>query len=106
MKIADCPVRVTADVVGGKWKPLILLALKSKRRRFNELRRLVPEASHKVLTEQLRALESCGVITRTVHDAKSRRVEYSFSEYGDSLRPVLEAMAQWGTAHRKRGKSV
>jgi DNA-binding HxlR family transcriptional regulator len=102
MKIADCPVRVTADVVGGKWKPLILLGLKGRPRRFNELRRLVPEASHKVLTQQLRDLERGGIIARTVYRERSPRVEYAFSEYGESLRPILEAMAAWGAAHRRR----
>lgn len=102
MRVAECPVRVTADVVGGKWKPLILFFLKAKKRRFNELRRLVPEASHKVLTQQLRELERTGIVTRTVFDEKSPRVEYAFSEYGESLRPVLDAMAIWGVQHRKR----
>jgi DNA-binding HxlR family transcriptional regulator len=102
MKIADCPVRVTADVLGGKWKPLILLALKGRQRRFNELRRLVPEASHKVLTQQLRELERSGIVARTVYQEKAPRVEYAFSEYGASLRPILEAMAEWSTRHRRR----
>ena len=102
MKIAECPVRVTADVVGGKWKPLILFSLKARKRRFNELRRLVPEASHKVLTQQLRELERSGILTRTSLGGKTPHVEYYFSAYGESLRPVLDAMAAWGARHRKR----
>ena len=102
MKIAECPVRVTADVVGGKWKPLILFSLKARKRRFNELRRLVPEASHKVLTQQLRELERSGILTRTSLGGNTPHVEYYFSAYGESLRPVLDAMAAWGARHRKR----
>lgn len=102
MKIADCPVRTTVEVMGGKWKPLILLSLKARKRRFNELLRLVPEASHKVLTQQLRELERSGVVTRTEFAGTAPHVEYSFSSYGETLRPVLDAMANWGASHRRR----
>lgn len=102
MKIAECPVRVTVEVVGGKWKPLILYSLKQRKRRFGELRRLVPEASRKVLTQHLRELECTGIITRTVIGGKVPHVEYAFSKYGETLRPVLDAMAAWGTRHHRR----
>ena len=102
MKIAECPVRVTVEVVGGKWKPLILYFLKQRERRFGELRRLLPEASHKVLTQHLRELERSGIIQRTASGGKSPRVEYAFTAYGEKLRPVLNAMADWGTRHKRR----
>ena len=102
MKTEDCPVRVTADVIGGKWKPLILFYLKSGTRRFNELRRLIPEATHKMLTEQLRQLEADDVIVRKVYAEVPPRVEYSLSAHGRSLRSVLEQMARWGERHRHK----
>src|SRR5215472_3989324 len=96
MKPEDCPVRVTVSVIGGKWKPLILFYLKHRTMRFNEFRRMIPEATKKVLTQQLRALERDGIITRKIYPEVPPRVEYSLSEYGESLRPVLASMADWG----------
>ena len=101
MLLANCPVSETLRAIGGKWKPLILRELKDGPVRFGQLRQRVPEASHKVLTEHLRQLEGAGVIRRTVHGGAVIRSEYALSEHGESLRPMLAAMAEWGLAHRK-----
>lgn len=88
------------DVIEGKWKPIILFALKGGPRRFGELRREVPEAAQKVLTEQLRELEADGVLTRKVKTGKTPEVLYSMTSYGKTLMPILRAMAGWGRRHR------
>lgn len=95
-------MRVTVDVIGGKWKPLILFHLKSGTRRFNELERLIPEITHRMLTQQLRELERDEIVVRTVYPGSPRKVEYSFSRHGRTLSAVLAAMAAWGAKHRSR----
>ena len=102
MKPEDCPIRCTIDVVGGKWKPLILFYLKNRTMRFNELRRMIPDASHKMLTQQLRDLEKADIIQRRIYPEVPPRVEYSLSENGQTLRPVLSAMAEWGQKYRQQ----
>lgn len=94
-----CPVAATVDVVGGKWKPTILFHLKDGPRRFNELRRLLPHVTQRVLTLQLRALEADGVVARTVHPTVPPQVEYAFTAYGLTLGPLLDAMEAWGEAY-------
>lgn len=101
MLLANCPVSITLRAVGGKWKPLILRELKNGPVRFGALQRRVPEASRKVLTEQLRQLESYGLVEHRVYAGKIVRSEYALSEYGATLRPLLLAMAEWGTRHRR-----
>jgi DNA-binding HxlR family transcriptional regulator len=101
MRIEDCPVKTAIDVIGGKWKPLILRELKDRPQRFGELRRAIPGVRHKVLIEQLRQLEEQGILTRTVHPGKILQTEYRLSEYGETLRPALTALAVWGADHRK-----
>jgi DNA-binding HxlR family transcriptional regulator len=95
-----CPVASTIHVIGGKWKPMILLQLKGGPRRFNELRRLLPHITQRMLTLQLRALERDGIIRRTIFDTNPPSVEYRFTRHGLSLGPILEAMEQWGEASR------
>ena len=102
MKLFECPVRATADVIDGKWKPLIVNALKAKPLRFGELLRSLPEATRKVATEQLRELESDAIISRTAFGKRWERVEYSLTEYGRTLLPVLTLMADWGLEHQRR----
>src|SRR5580693_10393621 len=102
MKLFECPVRATADVIDGKWKPMIVNALKAKPLRFGQLLRALPEASRKVATEQLRGLESEGIISRTALGKRWERVEYSLTEYGRTLVPVLTLMADWGLKHQRR----
>ena len=95
-----CPVASTVNVIGGKWKPMILLQLKDGPRRFNELRRLLPHITQRMLTLQLRALERDGIVLRTVFDTNPPSVEYAFTAHGLSLGPILGAMELWGEARR------
>ena len=102
MKLSECPVRAAADVIDGKWKPMIVNALKAKPLRFGQLLRALPEASRKVASEQLRELESEGIISRTAFGNRWERVEYSLTGYGRTLVPVLTLMADWGLKHQRR----
>jgi DNA-binding HxlR family transcriptional regulator len=102
MRLSECPVRATADVIDGKWKPMIVNALKAKPLRFGQLLRSLPEATRKVATEQLRDLEHEGIISRTAFGNRWERVEYSLTEYGRTLVPVLTSMADWGVKHQRR----
>lgn len=92
----DCPVEATLAIIGGKWKPLILLQLRDGPRHFNELRRLLPHITQRMLTLQLRALERDGVIIRTVQSEVPPSVQYAFSQQGLTLGPILQAMEEWG----------
>jgi DNA-binding HxlR family transcriptional regulator len=105
MDLAECPVKTTVDVIGGKWKTLILYFLKDGPRRYNALRRELKGASHKVLTEQLRQLEKDGIVLRQAIPGTMPSAEYSLAEYGKTLVPVLNAMADWGLAHRAKIKT-
>ncbi len=103
MTLANCPVTATIDAIGGKWKPLILYFLKERPHRFGELTRRIDGATKKVLTDHLRELELAEIVERTVYErTPPRRVEYSLSAYGETLRPVLNLMCDWGLAHRAR----
>ncbi len=93
----NCPVSVTLQLIGGKYKSLLLWHLTNRILRFNELRKLVPEATPKMLTQQLRELESDGLIHREVYPVVPPKVEYSLTKRGKSLFPILEAMYQWGS---------
>jgi DNA-binding HxlR family transcriptional regulator len=103
MNYADCPVAVALEVIGGKWKPLILYQLRDGPMRFGELRRVVPQATQKMLTQQLRELERDGIINRKVYAVVPPKVNYSLTSYGQSLKPLLGLMCDWGTRHRARG---
>ena len=94
----NCPVSATIRLIGGKYKALLLWHLTNKTLRFNQLHKLVPEATPKMLTQQLRELEEDGLILRTVYPVVPPHVEYSLTELGKSLFPILEAMYQWGSA--------
>lgn len=96
MKFEECPVARTLLFIGGKWKPLILHELMAGPLRASELARRVPEAKPKVLTEQLRELERDGLIAREVQPHYPPHVEYSFTPFGQSLRPSLRALCKWG----------
>ncbi len=98
-----CPVAATVDVIGGRWKPTILFHLKDGPRRFNELRRLLPHITQRMLTLQLRALEEDGIVRRTVYETVPPHVEYAFTERGLTLGPLLEAMEHWGEAFGRPG---
>jgi DNA-binding HxlR family transcriptional regulator len=97
-----CPVGLTTDIIGGKWKPLILFYLQAKTRRFGELHKLIPETTKKMLTQRLRELERDGIIRRKVYPQVPPRVEYSLTRHGESLRPILELMSAWGKKHHAR----
>jgi DNA-binding HxlR family transcriptional regulator len=91
-----CPTEATAAAIGVRWKVVILWHLYGGKLRFSELRRKVPGISQKMLTEQLRELQGHGLVTRTVYAEVPPRVEYAATPLGESLRPVITAMADWG----------
>ena len=101
-ELPACPVATTVQLIGSKWKLLILRNLLQRPWRFNELRRDLEGISQKVLTDSLRAMEEDGIITRTVYPEVPPRVEYALSPLGESMRPILDAMAQWGTEYKKK----
>ena len=106
--MTDCPMTAALNAVGGKWSLICLYFLDTGTRRFNELRRLIPEVSHKVLTETLRNLEDEGLIVRTVHSLAPSHVEYEISPHGESVRPLIHAVRAWGRDHLdwKKGASA
>ncbi len=93
-------VKVTLDVIGGKWKPLIMYLLKTETLRFSQLQRSIIGITQKMLTEQLRELERDGLVSRKVYPQVPPKVEYSMTQYGRTLLPILETMSDWGKAHR------
>lgn len=99
--ISPCPVMTALSVIGGKWKPIILWVLRDGARRFGEMLRLIPPITQKVLTQHLRELERDGLIQRRVHEVVPPKVEYSLTDYGRSLEPVLKAIADWGEVHQQ-----
>jgi len=100
--MTDCPMTAALDAIGGKWSLICLYWLDADKRRFNELRRLMPDISHKVLTDTLRNLEREGLIIRTVHALAPSHVEYRISPHGESVRPLIHAVRHWGRAHLER----
>ena len=104
VKVFHCPVEATLDVIGGKWKVVILFWLKGGTLRFSELRRKIPGVSERMLTQQLRELEGDGVVRREVYPEVPPKVEYSLTEYGRTLRPLTELMCAWGKTHQRRTK--
>ena len=97
-----CPVEATLDVIGGKWKVVILFWLRDGVCRFGELRRRIPEVSERMLTQQLRELEGHGIVRRQVYPVVPPRVEYSLTPYGRTLCPITELMCAWGKQYIKR----
>lgn len=94
-----CHVEATLDVIGGKWKGAILYHLLDQSRRFNELRRKMPDITQRMLTLQLRELEEDGIISRTVHAQVPPHVDYSLTAFGRSLEPILLMMRDWGSTY-------
>jgi DNA-binding HxlR family transcriptional regulator len=97
----ECSVRAALDVIGGKWKPVITWYLMEGTKRFGELRKCIPDATRKMLTQQLRELERDNIVLRKVYHEVPPKVEYSLTTHGESLRPVLAALCKWGTRHRE-----
>ncbi len=99
MQIENCPVAATLDLIGGKYKALILWHLADKKLRFSELRKVITSATPKMLTQQLRELEAQELIHREVFPVIPPKVEYSLTELGQSLMPILVAMRDWGSSY-------
>ena len=100
-ELPDCPVATTVQMIGNKWKLLIIRNLLDRPWRFNEMLRSIPGISQKVLTDNLRALEADGIITRTVFPEVPPRVEYALSDLGNSMRPIMNAMRAWGLNYQQ-----
>ena len=99
-----CPVETTLMLIGDKWKVLILRDLMPGAKRFGELRKSIGTVSQKVLTAQLRDMEASGLISRKVYPQVPPRVEYSLTDLGKSLKPILEAMQDWGRYYQQQAK--
>ena len=97
-----CPVATTVQLIGSKWKLLIMRNLLQRSWRFNELRKDLEGISQKVLTDSLRSMESDGIITRTDYPEVPPRVEYALSDLGESMRPIIKAMEEWGTNYKNQ----
>ena len=104
-ELPDCPVATTVSLIGSKWKLLIIRNLLNRPWRFNELQKDLEGISQKVLTDSLRSMEGDGIITRTVFPEVPPHVEYALSPLGESLRPIINAMAEWGTEYKKNLES-
>lgn len=98
-KLYDCPVDAALSVFGGKYKAIILHHLLDGALRFGELRRLIPQASHKVLIQHLRELERDGIIHREVYPVVPPKTEYSLTDFGRTLTPILDAICTWGRTY-------
>jgi len=96
-----CSVEATLDVIGGKWKGVLLFHLLNGPKRFGELQRILPDVTHRVLTLQLRELEEAGVVYREVYNEIPPRVEYSLTSFGKSLEPILLLMRDWGDQYQQ-----
>ena len=103
----NCPVVLTLNMIGGKYKALILWQLLDNVLRFGELQRAIPQATPKMLTQQLRELEEDNLVVRTVYPVVPPKVEYSLSELGQSIKPILTAIYRWGSDYaKKHGEEV
>ena len=99
-ELPACPVETTLTLIGDKWKVLILRDLLTGTKRFGELKKSIGNVSQKVLTAQLRAMEENGLLTRTVYAEVPPRVEYTLTDLGESLKPILDAMWNWGEEYK------
>ena len=102
MELPACPVETTLMLIGDKWKVLILRELMSGTKRFGQLKKAIGHVAQKVLTAQLRDMEGKGLLTRKVYAEVPPRVEYTLTETGYSLRPVLDSMVAWGTDYQRK----
>jgi len=95
----DCPVETTLNIIGGKWKPALLSGLFRGPQRPRDMSQALPEATKRVIAQQLRELEASGIITKKIYDEVPLRVEYSLTSLGQSLQPVMKALQEWGEAY-------
>ena len=102
----NCPVGATLELIGGKYKSLILWHLTHSTLRFGEISKLIPQATPKMLTQKLRELEEDNLITRTVYPVVPPKVEYSLTDSGRSIHPILSAMYEWGAAYMEENGLV
>ncbi len=102
MHLFECPVRAALDVIDGKWKPVITYYLMQGTKRFGQLRKLLPDATQKMLTQQLREMERDGIVARRVYQQIPPKVEYSLTKYGRTLRPVMKELCLWGERHEAK----
>ena len=100
-ELPDCPVATAVRMIGNKWKLLILRNLMTRPWRFNEILKSIPGLSQKVLTDNLRAMEQDGLIVRIVFPEMPPHVEYSLSELGETLRPIISALEVWGVGYQQ-----
>lgn len=100
-ELPECPVATTVSLIGSKWKLLIMRNLLARPWRFNELQKNLEGISQKVLTDSLRSMEADGIITRTVFPEVPPRVEYALSELGESMRPIIKSMEEWGLEYKQ-----
>ncbi len=101
-ELPECPVATTIQLIGSKWKLLILRNLLQRPWRFNELKKSLKGISQKVLTDSLRSMETDGIITRTIYPEVPPRVEYALNDLGQSMRPIIMAMEEWGINYKKQ----
>ncbi len=104
-----CNVELTLQIIGGKWKPIIIFRLGSEEvLRFSEIKKSIPNITQKMLTQQLRELEADGIVLRKVYAQVPPKVEYSLTETGKSVMPVIEKLCSWGKEYEKRfaGKNI
>lgn len=101
-ELPACPVATTVQIIGSKWKLLIIRNLLARPWRFNELKKDLEGISQKVLTDSLRFMEEDGIITRTVYPEVPPKVEYALSPLGETMRPIFDAMETWGNAYKSR----
>jgi len=95
-----CPVERSLEVIGGKWKIMVIFHLSSGKKRFNELRKLIPNVTQRMLTRQLRELESHGILERKIYAQIPPKVEYYLTDLGYSLNPILDVLHKWGSDHK------
>lgn len=98
--LPECPVATTVQLIGSKWKLLILRDLLTGKKRYNELKRSLPDISQKILTASLKSMVNDGLVIRTAYPEVPPRVEYSLSELGESMRPVIQSMETWGSYYK------
>jgi DNA-binding HxlR family transcriptional regulator len=104
MRLEECPVHDALLVIGGTWKPVIIFYLLEGTKRFGQLRKLMPEATQKMLTQQLRELERDGIVVRKVYHQVPPKVEYSVTQLGLTLRPAMTELCRWGKAYASKAR--